>query len=311
MSRLLPLLLIGCAGAGADSGTGDGTGDGAGSVAAGLECSLSPAISGDVHTLRTSPDGTVYALNSAGAIYRYTRTGDKTCELSGAAIWDEASTLKAATDFDLDAEGTIYLLSFYSTLIRMTPDGTITATCEVTAGHGLAVTPDGTMAWSIPIGDSELHPIAFDATGCAETGELWTYDFGLGTAPTASADLLAFDAHDSTGTLPPGWRMDPKTGEVLGDLGVGTDPETEAELAAIDDIAITPDGFWVAGSPDGGLWRLGADGAVVRRTEAVDFLPTGDDTTMISIRSIGWTPSGPSYVGGGFVGTEGIWSVEL
>ncbi len=270
-------------------------------------CSLDPGPVAEVRTLRADASGRVYLLDVDGRIYRYVRGEQEDCTLEGSVL-REPGDLDGATDLDLDGKGTLWALVFFSTLARLDASGEVVASCEVEAGHGVAVSADGTRATVAAVGDTEVAWVDLDEEGCAERAESLSGGVAIGVAPRWADDRLLVDAHDPRDELPPGFVLDGQDASLVLELGTGEDPVTGDELAAIADVLAVEDGYYVAGSPDGDLWFIDGDGKVERRLELDPLLDAHDTLDgAVSAHSIDAAAGGGIYVAASGIDQGGVW----
>jgi hypothetical protein len=275
-----------------------------------IPCTVSPAPD-DITTLRVGPGGEVFGLGSDSALYRWERSGEEECALDGEMIYDPES-LQGVTDFDLTDEGDVIALVHLGQIWRFSNDGTLLYSCDVSGGHGVAVAPDGALAWVIPVGAEELAVVQLNDADCEQLDAIAT-SVPLSTMPVSDGETLAVGTHNAGGDLPSGVLIDVATGETLLDLANTEEPAEGRWMASMSDIAYDPDGgWWVTGSPDGDLWAIESDGSTrVRVHSDVTFSVPDDPESTFSVWTLGLDPDGPSYVAGGFMVRNYVWSLRL
>ena len=292
-------------------GSSDDTGELPDAGAFAVACELDPVPEYELTTLRVGPDGAVYGADVGGVLYRYERVDDGAgCSLEGVAIWDQGG-LDTVTDFDLDADGKVYALIFYSGLAVLSPAGDLLFECEIPAGHGIAVTSAGDRLYSVSIGDEALSWVEIEDQRCIPVEQGVSLPQAIGTAPSVDGDLLAVDSHDPSSTLAPGVLIDPSDGSMVQELGLGTAGDGE-ELVAISDLLPTGDGYWAAGSPGGDLWHIASDGDIDGYYDVEGLLPVaGDPDPTLSLHSVAYGGDDPSYLSAGFIDVQGVWTMDL
>lgn len=294
---------LGGGGGATDGSGGDGADDGDGGSVA-LECALTPALTDAPRQVRVGPDGTVW-LDQLGALHRYTRAEAEGCVLEGAAVW-AGDDLDDVSSFALDEDGHPWVLSFFDELVQLDLDGEALRSCEVPAGHGVALTADASTAWVLGVGDESLQALDLD-DGCAPLGDPLPLDVPVGPEVAWADGALAAAAHDSSGDHPAGYLLDPETGAVVGTLGDGLDTTDGDEPASIADLAWAGAAWWVAGSPGGDLWIYEADGQFRQHVTVHELLSQPESRTL-GLSAIGRGIDQPSYFAAGFLDDQGLWA---
>lgn len=295
-------------------GNGGGSGDGSGDGTTGFHgerCAMHPAPDMAAQELRVGPDGVVWRLDEAGLVWRYTRDDDPgdegdACSLTGEVVLGDG-TLEDVQDLELDAQGRAYALVFFDEVRRLTPEGVVDLACEVEAGHALAPVPDGSRVYVWPIGAEELAWVDVGDDACAASPDAVALARPIDTVGQVAGDALMAGAFDVANAYAPGFLLSLGDGAVRSDVGEGDD-----DLVAFADLVEGADGWWGVDSVSGDLWRLDAEGRAVRPYAAGDLLPVeGDPDPYLFVHSIAYSPTGRSYVAGGFMDLQGVWELAL
>lgn len=302
MPSLLPLLLLACHPGALDEDS---------AVPAlelpGQACGLEPAPSAALVAVEVGAGG-VWGLDADGALHRWSPAEGDGCILEGERVLGGGGTV--VKDVALDLADQAWVLLGDGTLSVRTPTGAALRSCSLEPAEALALDPDGLWVATIDPGDALLQRWSIEAEGCTAQ-EPVPLPHPIASMAVATAGGLAVAYEDPAAALSPGALLDPTSGEVLGLLGVGLAPDGRG-MSAIAELAPTNAGYWAAGSPDGELWHMDADGVLdgVHRPEAL--LPVrGDPDPSLNLYAIGWSGLGPSYLSAGFVELQGLWSLEL
>ncbi|MEN0061276.1 MAG: hypothetical protein AAGA48_03945 [Myxococcota bacterium] len=273
----------------------------------GTPCVLTPALTDAADEIRIGPDGVLW-VQVGGELFRYEADGEAAgCSLQGTRVWQDTG-FDAITDFDLDDAGRPTLLVFFSEIVRLSTAGAVEFSCEGPSGQGVAVSGAGDRAYIVPVGADTLTWVDIGVGDCAKAPTSLKLASAISTAPVAAGANLAVDHHDPSNALPPAVLIDVTTGAELTSIGLGT--IDDQEMAAVSDIVAIEDGFLVAESPGGDLWRVATDGTVAARWEAEPLLGFGDQDT-INIDSIAVRAGQQTYLSASFLDTFGIWAVDL
>lgn len=271
-----------------------------------VRCTLDPALTETPGRLRVAGDGAVWIVDILGILSRYTRVEGEDCALTGGPIPGATDTFQEVTDIAVDPSGALWSLVFFDELRRLGADGLTELSCQVTAGHTLAV--GETQAWVWGVGEEALYPVDLTAESCADTTS--PLPIAQPISPTArwSSRGLAAAAFDSGGDLPPGFLIDLGTGAVGVELGTGAAPSGE-ELAVISDIYVTGNGYVVV---DGfsSLWSINAEGEVSGVADTEALLPLSGDN-LESPLSLDYAGGDQYYLATNASEGDSVWLLDL
>lgn len=279
----------------------DDTGGG-GPSPLGTPCRLDPAPGEAASALRVDDAGVLWHLGQSGLVRRYERHGD--CAFQGDVVAG-TETFAEVTDLDLDPQGNVWLLVYFSELQRLDAAGTPVLSCEVASGHALAPGGGSVHAW--PVGARELAVVEVEADRCAPAPPV-AVDVALGTAAALDAGRLAVASHDPDGTLPPGFVLDAAGGSVVAELAAD-EAFGDESLRVVTDLASDGEAWWVADGVDGNVWALAADGSVRAAWSTRDHLPYGDDDAVLSPQAIAARAGQPVYLAAGGFDDHGVWEL--